>query len=427
MKRAQPLALIAMAALMLTLLLASPLGLQAAETQPHRYRPFLGTEGKPTTAMLAALNRMSEACLVKGQRHSLGHFRWSGTPLKLTHLGLWGSAVTNDIVALSAELPDLFNVSLYETNLDDAGVQALRQLPNLRLLAFTRIDRYEKPGEGAPQWSYPFMVPVADRPRVTGVGLRALTAIKTLEILDLCDATLTANDLAVLASWPKLTAVSLPTVVDDVVVGHLKTCPKLNSLTLGNRAISAAEIRSLAAWTGLRTLTLVHAQLSDETLQALSLLPSVQTVELTDCGLTDEQLQHLRGSPKLTHLILDRNEIAGPGLKHLVPLKLTMLRLQYNNVSDATLSELPQFTTLKELEIPYCRTITDQGIRSGILQGMRGLKKLNLRGLRQVTDASLDDLLKFGHLTNLNIRETTTSPQAVEKMKSAMPKTEVFK
>lgn len=393
---------------------------------PHRYHPF-GTEGETTPAMLAALNRMSEACLVEGRRGSLGHFRWSGTPPKLTHLGLWGAAVTNGIVALSTGLPDLAFVSVYETSLDDAGVQALTRLPNLRYLAITRIDRYVKPGMGAPQWSYPFIAPVADRPRVTGVGLRTLTAISGLEGLDLLDASLTASDLAALAALPKLGSLSLSTVIDDVVVGHLKSCRRLSSLTLGNRTIQADEVRCLFAWPGLRTLTLIHAAVPDATLQALSSLPAVQTIELIDCGLTDERLQHLRGAPKLTRLNLQRNEIVGPGLKHMVPLNLSLLHLGHNNLSDATLSELPQLRSLEELVIAYCIGVTDQGIRSGTLQGMTHLKKLELRGLTKVTDAALDDLVKFGHLSNLGIRETKTSPQAVERMKAAMPMTVVFK
>ena len=62
---------------------------------PHRYNPF-GTPGETSPEMLAALNRMSEACVVEGRRGSPGHFRWSGTPPKLSHLGLWGAKVGND-------------------------------------------------------------------------------------------------------------------------------------------------------------------------------------------------------------------------------------------------------------------------------------------------------------------------------------------
>lgn len=402
--------------------------LGAADNPPaaHRYHPF-GTEGETTPEMLAALNRMSEACIVAGRRGSLGHFRWSGTPPKLTHLGLWGVAVTNEIVALSTKLPDLAFVSVYESSLDDAGVEVLTRLPNLRYLAITRIDRYVKPGMGAPQWSYPFIAPVADRPRVTGAGLRTLATIRGLEGLDLLDVRLNADDLTVLAEMPKLGSLSLPLVVDEAVVAQLKRCRRLSSLTLGNRAITAEEMRCLATWPGLRTLTVAHATLSDDTLQALALLPAVQNIELIDCQLTDERLQHFRPAPKLTRLNLQRNEIAGTGLKHLVPLNLAILHLGHNNLSDATLGEIPQLRSLDELVIAYCIGVTDRGLRSGILQGMTHLKKLELRGLTKVTDAAYDDLVRLAFLSNLGIRETKTSAETVERLKRAMPMTVVFK
>ena len=120
----------------------------------------------------AEMLRMLEAGKVEGRRDSLTFFRWSGNQPKLSHLGLWGPKVTNDIFALISTMPDVSFVSVYETAIDDDGVQALTKLPNLRYLSITPIIRYEKAGFGAPQWSYPFMKPVAGRPRVTGRGLR---------------------------------------------------------------------------------------------------------------------------------------------------------------------------------------------------------------------------------------------------------------
>jgi hypothetical protein len=58
---------------------------------------------------------------------------------------------------------------------------------------------------------------------------------------------------------------------------------------------------------------------------------------------------------------------------------------------------------------------------------MTHLKKLELRGLKKVTDASFGDLVKLGYLTNLGIRETKTSVECVERLKVAMPHTAVFK
>jgi hypothetical protein len=96
-------------------------------------------------------------------------------------------------------------------------------------------------------------------------------------------------------------------------------------------------------------------------------------------------------------------------------------------VSNATLTHLPQLTSLEHLSLSYCRQVTDEGIRGGVLQRMTHLKQLGIRGLKAVTDGSLDDLVKFGHLAHITIRETKISADGVARMKAAMPDTVVFK
>jgi len=398
----------------------------AAAAAPHKYNPF-GTPGETSSEMLAALNRMSEAGLVEGRRGSLNHFRWSGTPPKLTHLGLWGEKATNELLPLTSTMLDLQYVSFYETNIDDVGLEALTKLPLLRSLAFTRIERYQKAGVASIQWSYPFMPLREDRRRITGKGLAVLARIPELESLDLLDAKVLSTDLVTLATLPKLSTLSLPMVIDEEAVKHLSACRRLQNLTLGYREINAEELLRLAPSVRLRRLTLTTARLSAAALRALSSFDSLQELTLHDCGLTDEQLQHLRGSPQLQSLLLTRNEIHGPGLVHLASLKLKTLGLVWNNLSDDTLKELPQLASLDNLSLAYCRNVTDQGVRSGILQGMSHLKDLTLRGMTAVTDAALDDLVKFGHLKLITIRETKISPTGVERMKQAMPNTTVFK
>mgnify|MGYP005850617887 CR=1 FL=1 len=388
----------------------------------------INPEGITSPEMRDALTILRDAGVVEGRRGSLTFFRWAdGTPPRLAHLGLWGPMVGNEQLARIAALPDLEFVSLYETAVDDAGFAVVAKLPKLRHLAITPVTRYEKASFGPPQWSYPFLPIKADRPRLTAKSLSALAGVATLESLDLLDAGLDSADLALLAKWPKLSAVALPNAVDAETVEHLRACRRLGSLTLGHRAITAEELTTLAACTSIRRLTLVHARLSDEALQAIGRLTAVEELHLRDCGLTDDRLAHLRGGPRLTSLWLDRNEIAGPGLAHLAGLKLSSLSLGFNNLSDATLTHLKQLDTLGTLGISYCPAVTDAGIRGGTLQGMTHLKRLNLRGLKQVTDATLDDLVRFGHLEHITIRETKISPAGVERMKKAMPNTVVFK
>lgn len=410
-------------------LMVALLAFTAAAADPPRTNSFgIKPEWVTSPAMQSALEQLQKAGIVKERRGSLTFFRWStGEPPRLAHLGLWGPQITNELLVHAKELPDLEFVSLYETNIDDDGVQRLARLPKLRRLTIAPICRYEKAGFGAPQWSYPFMSERADRPRITGRGLKALGAVSTLEALELLDARLTTADLALLQSWPKLSAIALPNTMDADAVAHLRACRRLNQLTLGYREVTAAELKQLAAWSGLRHLTLIHARLSNEALAALGELQTVEELQLEDCGLTDERLSYLRLGAQTKSLSLGRNEITGPGLAQLAKLKPIVLGLEFNNLADDTLDHLPQLTSVTDLQLAYCRNITDRGLRGGLLQKMTHVKRLNLRGLKQVTDAALNDLEQFRHLEHIGLRETSVSVQGIARLKEVLSQTEVFK
>lgn len=397
-------------------------------TEPAGGQFGINPAGITSPEMRKAVTKLHDSGFVEGRKGSLTFFRWAGEkPPLLAHLGLWGPKVTNEVLAQVAALPDLEHVSIYETDVDDKGLIALAALKKLKTLAVLPVTRYEKAGFGPPQWSYPFLPERADRPRVTGKVLREFATVKTLEQIDLLDARVTPGELEALTAFPKLSRLSLPNAIDAETVKHLRACPKLTSLTLGFREVTAAELGALAEWKGLRQLTLVHARLTNEALGALSKLESVEELHLEDCGLTDDRLRHVRTAPKLAYLGLERNEIDGPGVEHLAKLKLKRLGLEFNNISDKTLRHLPQLAGVEILTLNNCHGITDEGIRSGTFQKMTDLKQLGLRGLKSVTDASLDDLIKLGHLAHINIRQTKISPDGVARLKKEMPGTTVFK
>jgi len=330
-------------------------------------------------------------------------------------------------MAQTSHTPDLWSVELHEPHIDDEGIRSLAKLPKLRYLVVSPIERYVKPGYSPVMYCFPDLVPAPDRPRVTGKSIEAFAGSATLESLELFDAVVSSADLRHLASIPKLSSIGLPNAINEEAVKHLQECKRLSSLALGHREVTADEIERLAAWTGLRRLTITHATLSDAALEALAKLPTVDTLELIDCGLTDERLAHLRLPPKTVTLLLGRNEITGPGLVHLASGKLQTLGLEYNNLDDETIRHLPQLGTLKKLFLEYCEKLTDTGIRTGILQGMTHLEELRLRGMQKVTDASLDDLVKFGHLKTISVRGVGITNDGVERMKKGMPETHVFR
>jgi hypothetical protein len=311
--------------------------------------------------MRKAINLLGDAGIVEGRKGSLTFFRWSNAqPPTLVRLGLWGSKIDNELLALTSTMPDLEGISLYETNVDDEGIRALAKLPKLRMLAVLPVERYEKQGFGPTQWSYPFIARRAVRPRITGEALQSLASVKTLESLDLQDAQVQSSDLALLASWPRLGSLGLPNTIDDETVKHLQACRRLSQLTLGNREITADEVRRLSALKSLRKLVLTCAKLSNEALEALSRLDTVQSIELIDCGLTDEHLKHLHLSPMLIELALPRNEIDGPGLVHLAKFRFKTLGLEFNNVRDETLKDVAQLKNVEDVRLSYCFGVTDE-------------------------------------------------------------------
>lgn len=392
-------------------------------------RPFgIAPEGLTSPELSVAVQKMDAASVLPGSRGSITRLRWSSDkPPKLWFIGLWGPKIDNALIALTAHTPDLWSVELHEPHIDDQGMRSLARLPKLRYLRIDPIERWTKPGFAPLMYCFPDLAPRTDRPRVTGKSLAAFADAPALEGLSLLDTVVTAEDLAALARMPKLSSVSLPCVIDETALGHLQACRRLSSLTLGHREVPAEELKRLAGWKSLRSLSITNATLSDEALAAFASLPTVTSLELAACGITDARLAHLRLPPTVTTLSLRQNPLVGPGLGALADQPLKTLALEYTDLSDDTLVVLPKFKTLEKLFLEYCERITDRGIRSGALQSMTHLGELRLRGMKQVTDASLDDLVKFGHLKTISVRGAGVSWDGVTRMKEAMPQTFVFK
>lgn len=126
----------------------------------------------------------------------------------------------------------------------------------------------------------------------------------------------------------------------------------------------------------------------------------------------------LKLPPKLAKLGLPQNDIAGPGLVHLSDTGVTVLNLMYTDVVDETTRHLFSLVQVTDLDLQHCEKITDAGIRTGTLQGMKQMKKLNLRSQRNIADACLDDLAKLGHLESLGVRSVGITNAGVERLKS---------
>ena len=392
--------------------------------------PFgIAPAGLTSPELKNAVEAMFEASVLPSKPKPFTRMRWTSEDRpKLWYIGLWGPNIDNDLIALTKSTPDLTMVDLHEPHIDDDGMKSLATLAGLRYLRVNPIERWNKEGHPEPMYCFPEFTSHPDRPRVTGKSLGYFEGKETLEGLDLLDAVIDTSDLVHLTKLPRLGRLALPCEIDEAAATHLAACPRLHRLTLGYREITGAEINQLANWKQLQYLTITHATLTGEALAAIGALPALKSLEIYASELSDDQLSHLRLPGTVSMLGLKQNNISGPGLEKLAnhAQNLSFLGLEFNDLTNQSLSALKGFANLKKLYLNNCPGITEEGIGSGSLQKMEQLQELSLRGLK-VTDASVEALSELAFLNKLSVRGTGVTWDGVDQLKKAMPETYIFK
>lgn len=147
----------------------------------------------------------------------------------------------------------------------------------------------------------------------------------------------------------------------------------------------------------LRRLVLKGTQSSDQCLAAASHLPYLEEVCCYNArNVTDAGAAHLRNLRRLTHIHITQSKITDESLH--------------------VFGEMPQLQLLSLHQNHF----TDHGLT--YLRNLRHLKTLYIHsGTTDITDAGLAELEMLPNLERLAVRQTTITPQAVEKLKRAVP------
>jgi hypothetical protein len=147
----------------------------------------------------------------------------------------------------------------------------------------------------------------------------------------------------------------------------------------------------------LRRLVLKSTQASDQCLEAASHLPYLEQIccwnarNVTDAGTT-----HLRRLRRLTHIHITQSKITDESLRVFGAMpQLELLSLHQNHFTDRGLAYLRNLKHLKTLYVHH--------------------------GTTEITDAGLAELASLQRLERLAIRQTTVTPEAVAKLKQAVP------
>ena len=265
------------------------------------------------------------------------------------------------------------DLSLVGSDVTDAVMDLLNELPEIRVLQL--FDT-----------------------RVTHVGLRRLEHLAELQELSLGRAQINDEMMETVGALAGLRELELRgTRVTCVGLRQLRRLTRLRKLRLEGVQVNDEMMETVGALTGLQRLELTDTRVTDVGIRRLRSLTELKVLLLDGVEITDEGLSTLSSLKHLETLVLRDMRIHGTGLNDLGPLiGLELLLLE------GPLETVEGLTSLKGLrELWLCDTgVTDAGFEP--LRRIPNLERLVLNG-ETFTDRKLDALPGFPRLKKFGV------------------------
>ena len=152
-------------------------------------------------------------------------------------------------------------------------------------------------------------------------------------------------------------------------------------------------------------------------------------VDLQESQLDDDDLARVAPLTRLKHLNISGNvDVTDAGLVHLARLtELAYLDVGFTSVGDDGLDRLVHLRQLRTLILNGLDDdgqLTDAGLRR--LLPLDGLEQLRLNGA-DITDASVDTLMRFTKLTTLDVSQSKVSDAGFHRLEAGLPGCKVMR
>jgi hypothetical protein len=213
---------------------------------------------------------------------------------RVKFIGLKGAAITDAQLALLAPFRKILTgVSLYQTNITDAGLKLLEEMPNLEYVNLQET-------------------------KVGDEGISHLRKFMRLDYLDLTDTHVTNTGLQHVKGLRRLTSVHLGrTRIDDAGLATLKDLRYLKWLWLHDTQVGDEGLLALEGLEYLDTLLLNGTKVTDRGIESLTKLPSLRYLRLDGTAVTDAGLEYIKAMPMLETVTLDDTHVSLKGLAAL--------------------------------------------------------------------------------------------------------------
>ncbi|MCH2124142.1 MAG: hypothetical protein MK165_05085 [Pirellulaceae bacterium] len=229
--------------------------------------------------------------------------------------------------------------------------------------------------------------------------------------------------------------------IDDSILTHLPSLPKLQSVLLNETAISDEGLVGISGLTAIRNLDMRGCGISNDAMKHLTGLSTLVALRLSGKNgattIDDEALADIAKLPKLKVLALDFLWISGDGLSLLEPSEqltelylaktlvdddamaiikdrfpnLKKLRVAQTQISTAGLSHLTELANLEDLDLSENSLLFDDAMEP--VGQMTQLQRLNLWRVA-ITDTGVGQLVGLTKLRWLNLDNTQLSDGGLE-------------
>lgn len=204
----------------------------------------------------------------------------------------------------------------------------------------------------------------------------------------------------------------------DADIEHLKGLKELKYLWLNHNCITDAGLKSIEGLTALNVLILDDNQIEGPGLEYLSGLKNLRRLSVQRMPITGPGVKGIAGLTQLDILDFRETQITDADMEHIRGLvSLRYLLLSETRLTGTGLKYLDRMTQLRVLFLNETN-VGDTGI-----EHLRGLTQLQIVDLSKtkITNAGLKHLESLTQLQRLDLRWTNVTETGVQKLRAALP------
>lgn len=272
-------------------------------------------------AKLKALPKLEEVVFGGNAATDAGVAEIAKAAPRLRRLWLFRSAVTDAAFPHVATLADLESLHLAGARISASALVEVARLKKLRVLELDDTDVGDAGLEAIRNMPALAEVSYKDMRGVGARGMAALAALRRLDTLHLAFAEVDDSLEKLAASRTLRQLTLLRATVTDARAASIAKIRSLRVLALSYTPITDGALAHVAALPQLATLELINTRITDDGVKALSQTKSLAVLDLTDTATGDAALDALLDLPKLVSLVLRGTKVTDAGVAKLARIR----------------------------------------------------------------------------------------------------------